>query len=118
MKRLATAVAAALAVLLPLSSCGDDGKQAGTDASADPRDVVQRYFAGLARGDGRTVCGLMTAAGRHGLRQLPEGERAGSCEGAVAVLARDSVPVRRTQLRDLRISGRTATATVTSKDSP
>jgi hypothetical protein len=116
-----TVVAAALLVLLALSSCGHDGKQAGSDApasAADPRGVVHRYFAALAHGDGRTVCGLMTAAGREALRQLPEGETAGTCERAVVVLARDSVPVRRAQLRDLRVSGRTATVTVTSKDPP
>jgi hypothetical protein len=120
-KALATAVAAALVALVAMSSCGDDGKPSGTGSSAgadDPRGVVERYFAGIVRGDGRTVCGLMTAAAREGLRQLPEGERAGSCERAVVVLARDSIPLRRTQLQDLRISGRTATATVTSKDPP
>jgi hypothetical protein len=108
-------------MLLALSSCGDDGKQGGSDTSVggrDPETVVKRYFAALARSDGRTVCGLMTATGRRGLMQLPEGERARSCERAVAVLARDSVPVRRAQVQDLRVTGRAATATVTSKDPP
>jgi hypothetical protein len=52
------------------------------------------------------------------MKQLPEGERAGTCERAVAVLARDSVRLRRLQLRGLQVSGSTATANVVSKDPP
>jgi hypothetical protein len=52
------------------------------------------------------------------MKQLPAGERAGSCERAVAVLARDSIRVLRPGLHDLRVSGRTATANVTSKEPP
>ena len=49
------------------------------------------------------------------MRQLPEGARARSCERAVVVLARNSIRLRRPQVRDLRVSGRTATAVVTSE---
>ena len=77
--------------------------------------VVERYFAALARGDARVVCGLLTSAGKQALMQLPEGERPESCEAAVRELARDTLPIRQLQLQDFQASGRTATARITSK---
>jgi hypothetical protein len=121
MRRCYGATAPVLLALFALASCGDDQQEAASNsvaAAGDPQAAVHRYFAALGRGDGHTVCGLMTPDGRRAMKQLPEGERARSCERAVAVLARDSVRVRRPQVRDLRVSGRTATATVTSADPP
>jgi hypothetical protein len=118
---LPPAHAAALTALLAVASCGGDPAQTASDpgaGAADPKTLVLRYYERLAHGDGRTVCRLMTTAGRLGMKQMPAGERARSCERAVAVLARDTVRVRRPQLRDLRVSGRAATVTVTSKDPP
>jgi hypothetical protein len=60
----------------------------------------------------------MTKAAQRGIQELPEGERAHSCERATAQLERDTLVVSRPQVRDLRISGRTATARVTSKNPP
>jgi hypothetical protein len=109
---------AVLLVVIALPSCGRDGgpSETASRSAGDPEKVVHRYFAALARGDGRTSCALMTTVGQDGMKQLPQGEQAGSCERAVALLARDSIPVPNPVLRDLRISGRTATGRVTSAD--
>jgi hypothetical protein len=120
-RRFSRVQAAALVALLALAlaACGEDQSQTAFDGNADagdPETVVQRYYAALARGEGPTACGLMTPAAALGMKQLPEGERAGSCEQAVTVLARDAIPIRRPQLRNLQISGRSATVTVTSKN--
>jgi hypothetical protein len=52
------------------------------------------------------------------MQQLPEGERAHSCEAATKLLTRDTRVVSHPEVRDLQISGRTATARVTSKGPP
>jgi hypothetical protein len=111
----------ALAAIAAPTGCGEEHGETAAHTPSAPESAetaVRRYFAAFARGDARAVCKLMTDAGRQGMEQLPEGERAGSCERAVAVLARDSIRVRRPQVHDLRVSGRTATANVTSDDPP
>ena len=112
------AIGVVLVTAAALVSCGDeqDDSQRAAATPGDPELVVRRYFAAFARGDGAAACALMTDVARQGLRQLPEGERAGSCERAAAVLKRDSLPVSRPNVGDLQISGRTATARVTSED--
>jgi hypothetical protein len=103
-----------------LAGCGadEDATPSSSAATADPQALVTRYFAALAEGDGATACGLLTDAAQQEMKQLPEGERAGSCEQSVAQLARDSLRIRRPRLRDLRVSGQTATGRITSKDPP
>jgi hypothetical protein len=117
------ATVAVLAAAAALASCGDEtestnGSDSAKDASGDAETVVRRYYAALADGDGATVCGLMTTTAREGMKQLPAGERPKSCERAVAVLARDSIAVRKVELRDLAVAEPNATARVTSKDPP
>jgi hypothetical protein len=112
--------AIAVIALCTLAGCGGD-KDASSPSAAgttDPQALVTRYFAALAAGDGTTACGLLTVAAQQELQQLPEGERARSCEEAVAQLGRESLPVRHPRLQDLRASGPTATAQITSKDPP
>ena len=87
-------------------------------ASDDAELVVRQYFAAFARGDAHAACALMTKVAQRGTQQLPAGERADSCEQATKELRRDALVVSRPQIRDLRISGDTATARVTSKDPP
>jgi hypothetical protein len=118
--QLRACTAIAVIALCTLAGCGEekDASSRSGAAAADPQALVTRYFASLARGDGTTACGLLTVAARRELKQLPEGERARSCEEAAAQLARESLPVRRPRLQDLRVSGPTATAQITSKDPP
>jgi hypothetical protein len=114
------ALGLAIVVSAALGSCGDEqkGAQEGGTApvatASDAEAVVDDYFAALARGDARAVCGLLTAAGRLALTQLPEGERPASCEGAARQLGRDTLRIRQPRLRDFQPSGRTATARITS----
>ena len=114
------AVGVALVAAAALVSCGEDQDEpAGTGASGgDPELVVRRYFTAFTRGDARAACGLMTEVAQRGMQQLPEGERAHSCEAATRLLTRNTLAVSRPEVRDLQISGRTATARVTSKDPP
>jgi hypothetical protein len=118
------ALGLALVVSAALASCGDEQKDRQEDGAApvaagsDPEVVVDRYFAALARGDARAVCGLLTAAGRQALTQLPEGERPATCEGAAKKLGRDTLPIRQLRLQDFQPSGRTATARITSDRPP
>lgn len=113
------AIGVVLVAAAALASCGDEQNATPARAAATADDaevVVRRYFAAFARGDGGAACALMTDVARQGLRQLPEGERAGSCERAAAVLKRDSLPVSQPSVGALQITGRTATARVTSED--
>ena len=118
------ALGLALVVSAALASCGEEqkgGQESATGpvaSGSDPEAVVAKYFAALTRGDARVVCGLLTPAGKQALRQLPEGERPTSCEGAAKQLARDTLPIRRLRLRDFQASGRTATARLTSNRPP
>jgi hypothetical protein len=117
--QLRACTAIAVIALCTLAGCGEEKDASSSSAgAADPQALVTRYFAALAGGDGTTACGLLTAAAGQEMTQLPEGERAGSCEEAAAQLARESLPVRRPRLQDLRVSGPTATAQITSKDPP
>ena len=123
MRRLLTAAGTVLAVTAAGGACGGDEEPGGSAARAapvagEPETLVRTYFAALGRGDGARACRLMTDSAQRGMRQLPQGEAPRSCERAVAVLARDAVPVRRAKLRDLRIFGDSATARVTSDDPP
>ena len=110
----------ALVASAALASCGDgqDETSATAATSDDAEIVVRRYFAAFARGDADAACALMTEVAQRGMQQLPAGERADSCEQATRELRRDALVVPRPQVRDLRISGSTATARVTSKDPP
>ena len=114
------AVGVAVVASAALASCGDgqDETSATAAGSDDAETVVRQYFAAFARGDARTACGLMTEVAQRGIQQLPEGERAHSCEQATTQLERDTLVVARPRVRDVRVSGRTATARVTSKDPP
>jgi hypothetical protein len=116
------AIGVVLVAAAALASCGeeqDDSPAAGAGAtSGDPELVVRRYFAAFTRGDARAACGLMTKVAQRGMQQLPEGERAHSCEAATRLLTRDTLAVSRPEVQDLQISGGTATARVTSKDPP
>jgi hypothetical protein len=89
---------------LVLASCGgnDGSTPTASPSTREPEQVVHRYFTALGEGDGRTTCALMTTVGQQGMKQLPEGEQVESCERAVAVLARDSIPVPNPELRDLQ----------------
>jgi hypothetical protein len=113
-------MAIAVIALCTLAGCGGDEDASSRSAAGttDPQVLVTRYFTALARGDGTAVCGLLTVAAQREMTQLPEGERARSCEGAVAQLGRESLPVRHPRLQDFRASGPTATARITSKDPP
>jgi hypothetical protein len=115
--QLRTVMAIGAAALCILGGCGgDDGETPGSGAAtADPQTLVTRYFEALGEGDGALACGLLTEAAQEEMIQLPEGERAGSCEEAVAQLAKTTLRVRSPRLRDLRPSGQTATATITSR---
>ena len=110
----------ALVASAALASCGDgqDETSRAATTSDDAETVVRQYFAAFARGDADAACALMTKVAQRGTQQLPPGERADSCEGATKELRRDAIVVSRPQVRDLRISGDTATARVTSKDPP
>jgi hypothetical protein len=116
-----TAVAAAIVAAAALASCGRDGGEDGSSKHAEgasgpaPEVVLSRYYAALARGDGRTACALLTPAARDAMKELPEGSRASSCVGAVALLARSDIPLRDVQVADLQVSGTQATARVTSR---
>jgi len=114
------AIGVALVASAALASCGDgqDETSATAATSDDAEVVVRRYFAAFARGDARAACALMTKVAQRGMQQLPPGERADSCEAATRELRRDALVASRPQIRDLRISGDTATARVTSKDPP
>jgi len=117
--QLRAVMAVAAVVLCVLGGCGggDDGETPGSGAAtADPQTLVTRYFEALGDGDGAIACSLLTEPAQEELIQLPEGERAGSCEQAVAQLAQaTTLRVRSPRLRDLRVSGQTATATITSR---
>ena len=118
-----TAIGVALVASAALASCGDDQDGSArsaveTSSAGGPELVVRRYFAAFARGDERAACALMTKTAQRGMQQLPEGEQADSCDEATRQLAQDTLLVPRPEVQDLRISGRTATARVTSKDPP
>jgi hypothetical protein len=118
-RRSLRAIGVVLVAAAALVSCGDEQDDRGVaSTSGDPEMVVRRYFAAFARGDARAACALMTEVAQRGIQQLPEGERAHSCEEATAQLERDTVVVSRPRVRDMRISGRTATARVISKNPP
>jgi hypothetical protein len=110
----------ALVASAALASCGDgQDEPSGTASTSDDAEiVVRRYFAAFARDDARAACALMTKVAQRGTQQLPPGERADSCEQATTQLRRDAHVVTRPQIRDLRLSGDTGTARVTSKDPP
>jgi hypothetical protein len=114
------AIGVVLVASAALASCGDgqDETSATAATSDDAETVVLQYFAAFARGDARAACALMTKVAQRGVQQLPEGERAHSCEQATAQLKRDTIAVARPRVQDVRISGRTATARVTSKTPP
>ena len=107
----------ALVASAVLISCGD-GQEETSATSDDAGTVVRQYFAAFARGDADAACALMTEVAQRGTQQLPAGERADSCETATKELRRDAIVVPRPQVGDLRVSGDTATARVTSKDPP
>jgi len=114
------AIGVALVASAALASCGDgqDEPSATATTSDDAEIVVRRYFAAFARGDARAACALMTNVAQRGMQQLPPGERAHSCEQATRQLRRDAIVASHPRIQDLRISGATATARVTSKDPP
>lgn len=114
------AIGVALVASAALASCGDGQNETSATAatSDDPEIVVRRYFAAFARGDARSACALLTKVAQRGTQQLPPGERADSCEQATKEIRQDAIVAARPQVREMRISGRTATARVTSKDPP
>ena len=114
------ALGAALVASAALASCGggQDETSGAATTSDDAKVVVRQYFAAFARGEADLACELMTEVAQRGTQQLPPGERADSCEAATKELRRDALVVPRPQVRDLRVSGDTATARVTSEDPP
>jgi len=113
------AIGVALVASAALASCGDGQDEPSAATTSDDAEiVVRRYFAAFARGDARAACALMTKVAQRGMQQLPPGERAHSCEQATRQLRRDAIVASRPRIQDLRISGATATARVTSKDPP
>ena len=108
----------ALVASAALASCGGGQDETSATATDDAEIVVRHYFAAFARGDARAACALMTKVAQRGMKQLPAGERADSCEEATKEVRRDALVAPRPQIEDLRISGDTGTARVTSKDPP
>jgi hypothetical protein len=104
-------IVAALAVALALTGCG------GRSDADKAKEALTTFMAAIARGDGKTACGLADAAGRQRLVTAAKGRL--SCESVVAAIATRIPPDVRTGLENAeirRVTVRGNTATVDDAD--
>jgi hypothetical protein len=99
----------ALALVLSVSACGDDG------AAGSPADAVRSYNAAVADGDGERACGHLEETAREELQSSSQGAIRGSCAKVVEALAAFYDEATKERLRDAKVQadpqGDRATAT-------
>jgi hypothetical protein len=103
-RRLPAAVVALTLLFLP--ACG------GKSDADRAKDTMTTFLAALAKGDGKTACGLATASGRARLVRAAKGRL--SCEGLIALIATRLPPDVKTglenaQVKKITVNGNAAT---------
>jgi hypothetical protein len=128
MRTFLSPIAVALAVVL-LAGCGGDGggdeNPPGPQLSADrpSKDevspTVRGYLTALGNGDGKRACRLLDDRGKAALIAfLPSDQESIGCRRAVRRVSRQIIPVRRFEIEEVVVTGRSATANVVANDPP
>jgi hypothetical protein len=94
---------------LVLAACGGSGSGSGDQTRV--KDTLHRVFAGVANGDGATVCSLATPAGQSRLKSALPGS---SCPQVIKLVsqhlsAQVKQGLRSAQITRVAINGNTAT---------
>ena len=120
----ARSLCAATFAAVMLAGCGGDDSakdQAATQpepgsAQREVRGAVQEYVASLAGADPAAACAVLTDRAKGAIKAfLPSTDSSDSCEEVAGKLARQSVPLRRVKVEDVSVTGRTATARISSR---
>ena len=123
---------ACAAIALVLAAVAVGGCGGGDDESSPPissrskppsaqgvRATVQGYMQALRRGDGKQACRFLDDRGQAGVvALLPSNEQSLACDKAVARVSRQAVAFRDFTIEDVKVLGRSASATVKSTNPP
>jgi hypothetical protein len=112
-------VAILLVVGAVTGGCGGrhDSHDSSRPDEAAARAQVAAYLSAFNRGDGRSVCSLLTSQAKAGVPHLSDRIHAPDCAGAIRELSRVSEHVRSPHI-SVRVHGTRATAKVRSKRPP
>ena len=116
----------AVAVALALGACGGDdepdkaptvttpGKQPTEDGVST---AIRDYLNAFTAGEGKKACRLLDENGQASVVSfLPSDNRALECGVAIRRVARQVVPLRRFEIDQVKVAGRSATARVRATD--
>jgi hypothetical protein len=98
----------AVALVLSIAGCGDDG-------AGSPADAVRSYNSAVADGDGKAACDRLDKTAQDELRQSTQGPTRSSCAKVIETLAAFYDDATKERLRKAEVraqpSGNRATAT-------
>ena len=115
--------AACLAAVV-LAGCGGDESGSGETATEPQpgsaqrgvREAVKEYVDALAGADPAGACEVLTDRAKAAIKEfLPSTDTSATCEEVAKRLARQSVPLRRVKVDRISVSGRVATARISSR---
>ncbi len=118
------ALCAAVLAAGALAACGGDDAGTGETATQpdpgsaqrDIRAAVQAYVGALADNDPAAACEVLTDRAKGAIKVfLPSTDTSDSCEEVARRLARRSVRLRRVKVDEISVTGRTATARISSR---